>query len=243
MADLAWHKWKRVLRLTGLDWPEALELWQLARLQYPQKGCTEDQRAFMAWIEAAIEAGTIKPEYKDETRTVRENTGEYVPVSDLGWGSPEWRARDRGVVRRHSLTRYATKSYNVRTTLIPRTEFARWWSGQKVVASEHIAAWLGRVDHSTSPTAAASGAVPGPWRRGLKRVAWEVAKGLYEVDKAISGPALWDAIAADQRVQVKDSDTATIKNQVMSLVGGEVSAKAATIKKDWRKQLEQAMKS
>ncbi|MBI4996156.1 MAG: hypothetical protein HZC22_04505 [Rhodocyclales bacterium] len=154
MSDLARYKAADVLGLAGASWdgslPEALEPRQLALLQHHGKGCWRERRQFEGAIKVAIEAGIIKPEYKDETRTVQENIGECVPASDLGWGSPEWLARDlglerargHGVLRRHSLTRYATKSLDVRTTLIPRTEFARWWGGQKVAASEHMEAWL-----------------------------------------------------------------------------------------------------
>ncbi|MEI7567616.1 MAG: hypothetical protein WCJ10_07240, partial [Opitutaceae bacterium] len=75
------------------------------------------------------------------------------------------------------------------------------------------------------------------WKRGLKLVALECATAIHAANKRLTGPALWDAIAADPRVKIRDSITAEYKNADPSLIGGEVSAVAKTIKTDWRRQL------
>lgn len=76
------------------------------------------------------------------------------------------------------------------------------------------------------------------WKRGLKLVAWECATAIRTAEKPLTGPALWDAIAADSRVKIRDKDTAEYKDSDPSMKGGEVSAKFLTISKDWRKQLD-----
>ena len=78
--------------------------------------------------------------------------------------------------------------------------------------------------------------IPDKWRMGLKLVAWECAAAIIDAGNSLTGPALWDAIAASERVKVTN-DVAMFKDNNASLVGGEVSAKATTIKKDWHGQL------
>lgn len=80
--------------------------------------------------------------------------------------------------------------------------------------------------------------IPDQWKRGLKLVAYSCARTIVQEGKNLSGPALWDAVAADSRVKIRDTRTAEYSNSDASMTGGEVSATADTIKKDWRKQLE-----
>lgn len=232
------------MRLTkdkrAAGWPEAFKIGELAWLQYPPEG-TAEQRvsarrrrfAFEAAIKDAIGAGTLQAD-----STVEHHTRDVL----AGYLDPFHFNIQSGISRR-GVPRYKSVQFDVTVARITRAGFAHWWAQQREPASEHIAAWLGREGESPSLTAAASGVVQEAWSRGLKRVAWEVAKRLYEAEGTISGPALWDAIVADQRVKTRDKDIATLKNSTTSLVGGEVSAKAKTIKTDWRKQLAEAMKS
>lgn len=81
------------------------------------------------------------------------------------------------------------------------------------------------------------------WKRGLKLVAWECATAIRTAQKPLTGPALWDAIAADSRVKIRDKDTAEYKDSDPSMKGGEVSAKFQTISKDWRKQLDSLIRA
>lgn len=145
MADLAWYKAAGVLALSAdkraAGWPETFTAEHLARLQYPSNGSARDRRDFVAAIKAAIEAGAIRPEYKDETISLRAGVERYVRPAGGVFAKPEWE-KEFSAAPRHSTARVVTNQYDVRRTLIPRAEFARWWGNQREAASEHIEAWL-----------------------------------------------------------------------------------------------------
>ena len=83
---------------------------------------------------------------------------------------------------------------------------------------------------------------PDKWSRGLKRIAWDVACGLLEGGRKITGKALLDGITKHDAVRF-DHDLVIYKSVNASLKGGEVSASNKTVMGDWRKQLEQLLAS
>jgi hypothetical protein len=240
MADLAWYKAAGVLRLTlgkrAAGWPESFKIGELAWLQYPPEGAAEQRvaarkrrGAFEAAIKDAIAADIIRTDNAVEQRTSRVGVGYLDPFRFNLTECP-------GVALR--VPRYQETHYEVTVVRLTRAAFAQWWGQQRESASEHIVAWLDSGNElSTTPVTAGNGGAHSKWSRGLKLVAWECAGRLRKDEGTITGPALWDAMCADARVQIKESESLVFKSNTTSLTGGEVSAKAKTIRGDWRQQL------
>jgi hypothetical protein len=243
MSDLAWHKAAGVLRLTAdkraAGWPEAFKIGELAWLQYPPEG-TAEQRvsarrrriAFEAAIKGAIAAGTLR-----SVSTVEQHTKERL----VGY-LPPFRFNVPSGVSSRNVARYERVQHEVTVIRITRAEFARWWAQQRETASEHIEAWLDSGnEHRTTLVTPGKGAAPEKWNRGLKLVAWECAKALKEADGAITGVALWNAMVVDERVQKMGDSSLKFISTSTALTGGEVLIKSDTVRKDWRKHLEQLL--
>lgn len=75
------------------------------------------------------------------------------------------------------------------------------------------------------------------WSRGLKRIAWEEAWKIIAAKDCLTGDGLYDAMAAHGDVTAT-GDVLTYAKAAGNLKGGEESARAGTIRKDWRKQLD-----
>lgn len=91
---------------------------------------------------------------------------------------------------------------------------------------------------NTAPTTCVK--APDKWSRGMKLVAWDVAHGLVNGGHTLSGPALWEGMAKDDRVK-PSGNTLRFKVADAKLKTGEAEVKESTIKKDWFGQLKKLL--
>ncbi|WP_298598533.1 hypothetical protein [Zoogloea sp.] len=149
--------WARALRVRGVSltaeeraagWPEAFTPENLARLQYPWEGSTEEktrahgnQVDLLSVMKKAMTVGSLPT--VERTRTVKVTkmvpdpwVSLNTPHSQLG--SPEWRLRDRGPRMREVKDGERNEPFQA----IEAHAFRAWLSDCGEEPGEHVRAWF-----------------------------------------------------------------------------------------------------
>lgn len=156
--DLSWNSALCVagLRLTNEEraagWPVAFTPENLACLQYPwggsaseKKDSTNKRRVLLSTILKAIHSGALPAEERTRTEDITESRQEpdfFPPNSPYsgGFGSPDWRNRDRPRPMRTVTTKVGERT--VPFFVIERAAFREWLVKQNLKPSEHVQTWF-----------------------------------------------------------------------------------------------------